>query len=181
MTKAVDLAKDPREAARQLARLEEGLKQQVQDELKKKDRGALAERLKSLEQEQKAIHDAADHLSVPPANEEASARKSRPTSRSAKAAESMEKDHPEEAANHLEQAKQALERLADRLPDLNQRKEQRWRDVAQLRQKQNEIAKQTEQAAEDAHNADPKDPKRKKRQERSCRKPPANKRTPPNN
>ncbi len=159
LTKAVDLAKDPREAARQLARLEEGLKRQVQDELKKKDRGALAERLKSLEQEQKAIHDAADHLSVPPANEEARREKKQAAEQSAKAAESMEKDHPEEAANHLEQAKQALERLADRLPDLNQRKEQALRDVAQLRQKQNEIAKQTEQAAEDAHNADPKDPK----------------------
>ena len=50
LTKAVDLAKDPREAAHALARLEEGLKQPVQDELKKKEPASLAERLKPLEQ-----------------------------------------------------------------------------------------------------------------------------------
>jgi hypothetical protein len=158
LTKAVDLAKDPREAARQLARLEEALKQRVQDELRKKD-PALAEHLKSLAGEQKAIHEAADRLSVPRANEEAQRDKKQAAEQSAKAAESMDKAHPEEAANHLEQAKQSLERLADRIPPLNQRKEQALREVAQLRQKQDEIAKQAEQAAQDAHNADPKDPR----------------------
>ena len=159
LTKAVDLAKDPREAARQLARLEEALKQRVQDELKKKEPNSLAERMKPLEREQKAIQEAADRLSVPPANEEARREKKQAAEQSAKADEAMKKAHAEEAANHLEQAKQSLERLADRLPPLNQRKEQALREVAQLRQKQEEIAKQTEQAAQDAHNADPKDPK----------------------
>ncbi len=159
LTKAVDLAKDPREAARQLARLEESLKQRVQDELKKKEPGSLAERLKPLEREQKAIHEAADRLSVPPANEEARKEKKQAAEQSAKAAEAMQKDHADQAANHMEQAKQSLERLADRLPTLNQRKEQALREVAQLRQKQDEIAKQTEQAVQEANNADPKDPK----------------------
>jgi hypothetical protein len=158
LTKAVDLAKDPREAARQLARLEETLKQRVQDELKKKD-PALAEHLRSLEREQKAIHEAADRLSVPPANEEARREKKLAAEQSAKAVESMEKAHADQTIDHMEQTKQALERLADRLPPLNQRKEQALREVAQLRQKQEEIAKQTKEAAEEAHNADPKDPK----------------------
>ena len=153
----------------------------MQDELKKKEPATLAERLKPLEQEQKAIHDAADRLSTPRANEDARGIRSRRPSRRAKAAESMDKAHTEEAANHLEQAKQALERLADRTPPLNQRKEQALREIAQLRQKQEEIAKQTEQARKTLKTPTRKTPRRKKRLVRSCRKRPASKPTPPKN
>ena len=99
---------------------------------------------------------------MPPTNQESQGGKKLADEQSAKAAESLEKGHTQEAANHMEQAKQGLERLADHLPALNQRKEQAC-DVAQLRQKQDEIAKQTQQAAEDAQNADPKIPRRKRR------------------
>ena len=70
LAKAIDLAKDPKEAARQLARLEDAFRQRTQDEIQKKDADKpLADRLKPIARDKKAIDNAIDRLSVPPANQ----------------------------------------------------------------------------------------------------------------
>ncbi len=162
LAKAIDLAKDPREAARQLARLEDALKQKAQEEMtKRNDRQPLAERLKPLEAEQKAIARATEKLSVPPANKDAQQDKKQAEEHTAKAVEALKQNNWKWTADLTERAKQELNRLADKLPTLEQRKQEALREVAKLRQQQDEIAKKAEQAAEQAHNADPKDPKAK--------------------
>jgi hypothetical protein len=162
LAKAIDLAKDPREAARQLARLEDALKQRTQDEIQKKDADKpLADRLKPLNQEQKAIHDAAERLSVPPANQDAQREKQQAAEQAAKAADALKQNNPWWAADLMNQTKQSLDRLADRLPTLEQRKVEAQKQVAEIRKKQDEVAQKVQQAADQARNADAKDPRTK--------------------
>lgn len=162
LAKAIDLAKDPREAARQLARLEEAVKQKALEEItKQNDRQPLAERLKPLQAEQKAIARATERLSVPADKKDAQEDKKQAEEHTATAVEALKQQNWKWIADLTERAKQELNRLADKLPSLEQRKDQALREVAKLRQQQDEIAKKAEQAAEQAHNADPKDPKAK--------------------
>src|SRR5262249_28297918 len=106
LDKAVSTAKDPREAARQLARLEDGLKKRTEDEINRKDADKpLAERLKPLQAEQKAIEQAAKQLSVPHTPEAEQARKEA-AEKAQQATASLEKQDARQAAQNLEQAKQ---------------------------------------------------------------------------
>jgi hypothetical protein len=150
LDKAIDLARDPREAARQLARLEEGLKQRVQEEVRKRDPEPLGERLQALQKEQAAVQEAVERLSVPPRGKEAQKAREDAAAQSAKAAEALEKSDSREALARMEQARQALERLADNLPTLEQRQQQALRELARLRQQQDEISRQMEQAEQQA-------------------------------
>ncbi|HVS34911.1 MAG TPA: hypothetical protein VMS17_04975 [Gemmataceae bacterium] len=162
LAKAIDLAKDPREAARQLARLEEGLKQRATEEAKKQnDPKPLAERMKPIQQEQKAVADAINRLSVPPANQAAQQDKKQAQEQASHIDEAVKQNNAWWAASLMDQTKQALEKLANDLPSLDQRKAEALKQLAELRKQQDEIAQKAEQAAEQAHNADPKDPKGK--------------------
>src|SRR5207253_10155115 len=90
--RAAEQARDPREAARQLARLQEGLRQRVQQEVKKGDADRpLADRLKALQPEQEVIRRAVERLSVPPQNPVARQAKKAAAQQAARAAESLEK------------------------------------------------------------------------------------------
>src|SRR5262249_41116808 len=147
LEKAIDLARDPREAARQLARLQESLKQRVAEEAKRKDtRVPLRERLKELQPQQEAIHRAAKGLEVPANNREAPNDQRRAADRAAAAARGLQQQRPEWVRNQMEQARQALEQLANRLPSLEQRKQQALQQIADLRRQQDDIARQAEQA-----------------------------------
>ncbi len=94
--------------------------------------------MKPLEKEQKAIHEAADRLSVPRANEEARRDKKQADERAAKAVESMEnyiRKRPPIIWSRLNSRWNAWPTTAAAV----QRKEQLLREVAQLRQKQDEL------------------------------------------
>ena len=86
-----------------------------------------------------------------PAGAEAGRRAGRPRR------QFLDKADPAQAGRPHGAGRGASERLADRLPSLEQRKN-KAQEVAKLRQQQDEIAKKAEQAAEQADNADPKDP-----------------------
>ncbi|MGE3804720.1 MAG: hypothetical protein AB7K24_08625, partial [Gemmataceae bacterium] len=156
LDKALDLAKDPREAAKQLARLQEGLQNRMEEELKKKDDPTpLEKRLAPLAEEQKAIQQAAAQLSTPPKNEAAQREQQKATEAAQKAAQALDKQEPNAAKPKMEEAKRALEQLANNLPSLKQREEQARREVAELRRKQEEIGREVERAARDFEKADP--------------------------
>jgi hypothetical protein len=146
---AIDQANDPRQAARQLARMEADLRQRVQEETARRDpQRPLADRLKPLAEEQKAIQQAAERLSVPPRNKAAEEQKEKAAEQTRKAAEALDGNDPRDALARMDQAKQNLERLSDQLPDYPQRRQQALQEVARLRQQQEQLAQQARQAAQ---------------------------------
>src|SRR5262249_7965977 len=143
LDRALKLSDDPREAARQLARLQEDLKKNLAAEVNRarQDGGQqLAEPLTPLEREQKAIEQAARQLSVPTRNKAAELSRSRAADQAAKATEAVQKDTAL-AQRHMEAARQALQRLANELPDLARRRQEALAEGTRLRQKQEEGAR----------------------------------------
>jgi hypothetical protein len=150
LDKASEQARDPKEAARQLARLQKGLQDRLKEELRKKDdKTPLAKRLDAMQPEQKAIAKAAEELSVPPRNDPAQRERQAAVEQAEKAAESFRKHDPRRAADKMEQSRQALERLADRLPSLPQREQETAAELDRLRRKQEEIGRQSGEAAKE--------------------------------
>jgi hypothetical protein len=155
LNRAIDLAKDPREAAKQLARLEDDLQKRMADEAKKpNEKAPLSERMQPLRREQEAIRQAAEKLSVPPQNQAAQQDRKDAERHAAEAAESLKKADAGAARSQMEQTKQALNRLAEKLPTLAQRQQQAARELADLRHLQDDIGRQTEQAVRDAEKKD---------------------------
>jgi hypothetical protein len=156
LDRSIDLAKDPREAARQLARLEEGLRQRLAEETRKRDaKEPLAQRLQPLQREQEALQRAVAALPVPQQNQAAQKEAQEAARQTAQAAEALKNQDPRHADAQMTQARQALDRLADRLPALAQRQQQAAAEVARLRQQQEQIAHLAEQAARQAEKQDP--------------------------
>jgi hypothetical protein len=156
LDRAIQQANDPKEAARQLARLQKDLQKRLDAETRKQnDKTPLAERLKPLEREQKAIQEAAEDLSVPPQNQAAQQDRKQAAERAAKAADALRKKDKNQAAANMEQTRQALERLADRLPNLQQRQQQAKAELEQLKRQQDDIARQAEQAVKQLERQDP--------------------------
>jgi|GEM_PF-1744166 hypothetical protein len=156
LDRAIRLARDPREAARQLARLQDELKNRVEDETRKTPLANLpADQRKNLEKEQNALEEAAKTLSVPESNQAALQEKKDALDHAAKAADALKNSNKAQAQKEMNEAKQSLERLAERLPTLEQRLAQARQEVAKLRRQQDEIARQAEAAARPAEKDDP--------------------------
>jgi hypothetical protein len=148
--KASDLVRDPKEAARQLARLQKGLQDRLKEELGKKDnKTPLAERLDAMQKEQKSIAKAAEELSVPSRNDQAQRERQTAVDQADKAAEGFRKHDVRRAADKMETSRQALERLADRLPNLQQREQESAGELDRLRRNQDEIARKSTEAAKE--------------------------------
>jgi hypothetical protein len=155
LDRAIELGRDPREAARQLARLQDDLRQRVQDEMYRKNaERPLAERLTDLSKEQDAIRKSAEKLAVPPDDADAGADRKTAADKAAAAADLLRKEEPRQSLGQMEQTKRALEQLASRLPTLAQRQQDALREIARLREEQEEVARQTEQAARDLRQDD---------------------------
>ncbi len=153
LDRAINLARDPREAAKQLARLQDNLKNRLAQEVKKKSAQPLADRLKPLQREQQALQQAAEQLSVPPQDTQARMARLQAAESAQDAARSLERQEPHRATGQMEQTKQALERLADRLPSAEQRLKEAVKEVARLRQKQEQLTQQTDLAEQQARNS----------------------------
>lgn len=153
LDRAAALSEDPRMAARQLARLEEGLRQRVQKEVDRKDTDTpLAERLKPLAAEQEAIERAAERLSVPP-TAQAQREQKEAAEKTAQAARAMEQE-PRQAPARLAEARKALDNLATDIPTLQRRQQQAQGEVARLRQRQDNLAREVEQIKKDTPDAE---------------------------
>jgi hypothetical protein len=155
LDRAIDLAKDPREAARQLARIEQGLQQRT-EEAQKKDAGKPpAERLADLQKEQQAVQRAADRLPVPAQNEAAQKDRQEAAQAANQAADALKRQDAREAGAKMEQARKALEHLADSLPSLAERQQQARAEVGRLRQQQEQIDHLAQQAVKQVDKDDP--------------------------
>src|SRR5262249_565797 len=151
LDRAIDLARDPREAARQLARLQEDLKNRTQNEARATPLDRMTpEKLEELRKDQDAIKQAARRLSVPDASKEAQLDQKAAIEHAQKAAEELAKKDQVKAEANMNLAKQALERLAEKLPTLDKRLAAAREEVAKLRRQQEEIARQAEPVAKAA-------------------------------
>src|SRR5579864_262396 len=156
LDKAVNLAKDPREAAKQLARLEDELKNRTSNEARKTPLNQMpAEKLDDLRKEQEAIKSAAERISVPESIKEALKEKEKAIEQAAKAADALQKKNQPNAEQAMNEAKQALDRLADKLPTLQQRLDQAKGEMTKLRQAQENLSRQAEPLAKQAEQNDP--------------------------
>jgi hypothetical protein len=156
LDKASDVSRDPKEAARQLARLQKGMQDRLVEETRSKDnKTPLAARIEALESDQKAIAKAAESLAVPGRNELAQREQKEAVAQADKAADAVQKHNPARANQKMDQARQALERLADRLPSLQQRQQEAAAEVERLRQKQREVGRQAAEATKQADKQDP--------------------------
>jgi hypothetical protein len=148
LDKAIDLARDPKEAARQLARLEEDLRQRLKEQAAKQNpKAPVSPEFQGLQREQEAIRKAARDLPVPPQNKAAADEQRQALDRAAQAARALYKPDAQDANARMKETGEALNRLADRLPSLEQRQRQAREEVAQIRRQQEEIRRQAEQAA----------------------------------
>ncbi len=151
LDQAVTQAAEPREMARQLARAQEGLRDQLHSETRKPDAAEpLPQRVRKLQKEQEALHQAVKQLSVPAANAEAHKQHQEAAEQTAKAADALEKGDPRQAENHMEAARRSLDQLAHKLPSLAERRAQALRELAQLRKQQREVADDADKAVREA-------------------------------
>jgi hypothetical protein len=147
---AAQVSRDPRYAARQLAALQGVVRQAAEEEMKQQEADQpLAERLKPLKEEQEAIRRAAERLSVPPRNSQAVLERKNAMQKAAEAAKALDKTDGKRTLERMDQARQALEHLADRLPPLLDRIAQGREEASRLRKEQAAIAKAVEQISKD--------------------------------
>lgn len=147
---AARAAKDPREAARQLAKWEEDLARRTREEANrpKPDR-PLAERLKEVAAEQKALRQAAEKLSLPENRRAAEADRKKAVAALERAEQQLAKGDANAAAKEMDRARQALADAAAKLPTLAERQQQARRQVEQLRRDQEALGRQAGEAAKD--------------------------------
>jgi len=140
-------SKDPREMARQLARLQDDLRSRVAQETKDKSLDRLpAGRRAAFEKQQEAIERAASKLKTPTGDLPAISAKQRAVADAQEAKDLLKKGADTGADKKMQEAKESLDQLADRLPTREQRLAQARDQVAQLRQQQEAIRQQVEPA-----------------------------------
>ncbi len=158
LEQAAAQAQDPREAARQLSRAQEALRDRLRQETRQPDAAeALPERVRKLQKEQDALHKAVKQLSVPEKNTEAQKQRQEAADHTARAAEALEKGDPRQAEARMDEARRDLNRLAEKLPSLPERRAQAMRELAQLRKLQREVARDAEKAVREAAREKPAD------------------------
>ncbi|HEX3149341.1 MAG TPA: hypothetical protein VHR66_14805 [Gemmataceae bacterium] len=149
-------SKDPREAARQLARLQEELRNRLAQETKEQGLDKLpAGRRQALEKQQEAIERATSKLKAPANDLPAESAKQRAVGDTQQAREMLKKGAEKGADRKMQEAKESLEKLADALPSKEQRLQRAKEDLAKLKQQQDAIRQQTDNAAEGAKKQDP--------------------------
>ncbi len=153
---AVERARDPREAARQLERLQADLRQQLAESVKSKSIDRVPkDRREALEKQQQAIRKAAEKLSIPAdAAGALMTRKSAMDSAGA-ALDSLKRADATGAADHMEKAREALARLAEQIPAQAARLERARKDVVELQKEQDSLAGSAEKTAKQLEKKDP--------------------------
>jgi hypothetical protein len=155
--RAIELSRDPRENARTLAKHQ----RELMDRLAEKpspDPKVAAQKRTDLQREEKAIRDAAGQFSIPPQNSAAENERKVAMDKAEKAAADLNKNDTNTARQHMDEARQALERLADRLPSLEDRDRVAKAEMAELSQQQTEVARQVGKLAKEFDKTDPDSP-----------------------
>jgi len=143
LEKAIELGRDPREAALQLSRLQEANRQRLRER---------PDDAETLRREQEAIRNAAEKISLGEQSSAAVKREQKDAVEQARqAADALGRGNQRSADTRMQQAREALDRLAKALPTLDQRLKQARDEVAKLREQQDDIASQAEKAAKAAN------------------------------
>ncbi len=137
-------SKDGREAARQLALMQEGLA--------KRTKGAKLDDAakKGLVAEQKALREALEGISLPPADRAALGAWSRARQQMDEAEKALMAGKQDEAAKAMESARDALRKLTGLLPSLEGRKKSALAEVDRVRRQQEELARELDDALRSA-------------------------------
>ena len=145
-----DARDDPRALARRLARREEAIKAETAAVIGEarntppqapEAKAALAEKLKPLAERQEAVAKLAAAIAAPPEQKDVARNAAQAT---AKVKNDLSDPTPQKVERHLDEARDALHRLADALPDPNRRREQVRDKIHQARQKSEEVARELE-------------------------------------
>jgi hypothetical protein len=143
-----DVRNDPKALARRLAQRQEALKNEtvaaVRDTRENppqtpEGKAALASRLKPMTVRQEAIARLAAAIPAPPEQKDVARQAAKTT---AQARDDLREPRPREVEGHQNEARDALNRLADALPDPNQRRQR-------AREKLNEVRSWSEEVARD--------------------------------
>jgi hypothetical protein len=113
--KAMDQARNPREAAYQILHLQDDLRARFA-EAKKKSKPSDSQ-VKEFERDQNNIKNALDKFAIPANNSQAENERKIAAERTGQARDAFQKDNLSEAALRMAQARQALDRMAKQLPD----------------------------------------------------------------
>jgi hypothetical protein len=149
-------SRDPREAAKQLARLQEDLRGRLAQETKDKKLDQLpAERRAALEKQQEAIEKAAAKLKIPEGDLGSDVVRQQAAADARDAKEMLKKGAEAGADKKMQEAKESLEKLADKLPTKEQRLNKAKDELANLRKEQDAIQKKADAATKGAEKQDP--------------------------
>ena len=150
---AIARMSDPREAARQLARLQDDLRQNITAAVKDTPFDQLPrERRDAFEKQQQAIRNAARRLTVPQPNE---ATRQGVIDSADGAADRLMKSDAAGADEQMRKTGEALKQLAEQLPTQEKRLAAARGDLAKLRSEQDAIATLVEQSARLLERHDP--------------------------
>jgi len=145
-----DVRNDPKALARRLAQRQEALRNETAEAVREtrdhppqtpEGKATLADRLKPLTIRQEAIARIAAAIPAPSEQKEL-ARLAAKTS--AQARDDLRKPRPREVEGHQTEARDALNRLADALPDPNQRRNRAREKLAEARSWSEEVARDLE-------------------------------------
>jgi len=112
LEKAMNEARASKEVAKQLAQQQKELLSKTEEKQAKKDPKALP----ALEQEQRALEKAVKEMPVPSNNQDAQQFHKRAREKAESAADQLKNKDEAKARDQMEQARQALEKLAEHLP-----------------------------------------------------------------
>lgn len=143
--RAIETARDPKEAAKQLSRLQDQNRQRLENRP--------AERAALLPQ-QEAIGKAIENLRIPEENAPAQRLRQQAKELATEAARALTRNDSDSAEFRMGQAKETLDRLTKQLPSGEERSAKARTEVSQLRKLQDDIAQQAEKAERSAEKGD---------------------------
>jgi hypothetical protein len=146
LRRGINAAKDPREAAQRLSRVQEENRRRVSRPAEKAE----------TRRQQEAIGKAVANVNVPDDNASARRDRQQAAELAAEAARALDRNDSKNAEFRMGQAKEALDRLAGDLPTMENRLRRARDDVAQLRQAQEEVTRQADKATRTAEKGDRK-------------------------
>jgi hypothetical protein len=149
--------RDPKEEARRLAQAQAKIEKRLTDEAARvavKTPQELLQALKEIRRDQGDVHEAASRLLLPP---QAENQRREAVRHAAEAAQALDRADPLRAHEEMQQARQALERLANQMP-AGERKGQPLEQLARVQQAQREVMVQADRALRELAREDPASP-----------------------
>lgn len=143
LQQALDSQRDPREAARQLGRLQEETRKRTLDSSRPDAPGR-----DEILTDQQALQRAIERLAIPEDQGSAMREQIDASGKAKQAITALQNGHPNTAAELMKQARESLDRIANSLPSLPDRQKKARAALDKLRKEQEQLAKEARPAAE---------------------------------